>query len=232
MKRLSLGRFLIARAIVVAPVALLGWSPTVRADIPPTCDGEASLITCAAGDVGKACQGAGQCYAVPCLATSSGTTSTVYKCDACPTVMPANGQACSTTNLGTACGDGGICMVLSSWCAGASSKFVCATAAAAQPTGPPTGETGAAGAGGGVSGTAGGGGASTSGTAGGGGASTSGTAGGGGASTSGTGGGSSTSGGGGGCAVIAGAPTLAGIAAGLMAIGLGLLALSRRRRAR
>ena len=246
MNRLSSrARFLVVRAAsVVAPIALLAWSPIGRADIPPTCDGEASLITCAAADVGKPCQGAGQCYTVPCLVTgASPTTTTVYKCDACPTVMPSSGAACSTTNLGTACVNGGTCMVLSSWCAGAGSKYVCATAAAAQPTGPPAGETGAAGAGGGASGTAGGGGASTTGTAGGGGASTSGTAGGGGTSTSGTaggggtstsgtGGGSSGSGNGGGCAVVAGAPTMAGIAAGLMAIGLGLLALARRRRAR
>jgi len=199
----------LASLLVLTPIVLLAATPPARADIPPTCDQEALLITCAAADVGKPCQGAGQCYAVSCSATTPGTTSTEYKCDACPTVMPSNGAACSTTNVGTACGNGGMCTVLSSWCAGAGSKYVCATPAPAQPTGPPAGETGAAGAGGGG-----------------------GAAGGGGASPSGTGGGSGSSGGGGGCAVIAGAPTTAGIAAGLMAIGLGLLALSRRRRAR
>jgi hypothetical protein len=216
-------------ASTLATVALLASAP-VRADIPPTCDMETSLITCAAADVGKPCQGAGQCYAVSCLATTpSTTTTTLYKCDACPTVLATSSVTCSTTNVGAACGTGATCMVLSAWCAAAGgSKYVCAIPAAAQPTGPPTGETGAAG----------GGGASSSGAAGGGGANVSGTAGGGGSSASSTGSGGGPGpkplpgSGGGGCAVGAGAETTAGIAVGLVAIGLGFLSLSRRRRAR
>src|SRR5437762_12887505 len=90
-------------ASTLATVALLASAP-VRADIPPTCDVEASLITCAAADVGKPCQGAGQCYAVSCTATTPGTSTTLYKCDACPTVLTATSVTCSTTNVGAACG--------------------------------------------------------------------------------------------------------------------------------
>ena len=236
----------ILRFLSCALVALFAALPAARADIPPTCDMEASLITCAAADVGKPCQGAGQCYAVSCTATTPGTPTTLYKCDACPTVLTTSSVTCSTSNVGTACGDGGTCTVLSGWCAAAAgSKYVCTMPAAAQPTGPPTGETGAAGGGGSstsgaaggggssTSGAAGGGGSSTSGAAGGGGASATGAAGGGGASASGTGGGGgSNSSGGGGCAVGAAAESTAGIAGGLVVIGLGFLSLSRRRRSR
>jgi hypothetical protein len=222
-------------ASTLAMIASLAWAPGARADIPPTCDEEASLITCAAADVGKPCQGAGQCYAVSCSATTPPTsTTTEYKCDACPTVLTTSTVTCSTTNIGSACGTGATCMVLSAWCvsANASSKYACATPAAAQPTGPPTGETGAGGAGGAsTTGTAGAGGTSTTGAAGGGGTSTTGAAGGGGASATGTGGASSSSGGGG-CTVGSGTQTTAGIAAGLIVIGLGFLSLSRRRRPR
>lgn len=224
----------LASILVLTPIVLLAAAPAAHADIPPTCAEQVSLITCAAADVGKPCQGAGSCYAVPCLATGATTaSSTLYKCDACPTVLTTSTVACSTTNIGTACGDGGACMVLSSWCAGASSKYVCGMAAAAQPTGPPTGETGAAGAGGASSTGA----AGETGAAGGGGASSTGAAGGGGASATGAGGGGPgpkplPSSGGGGCTIGAGAQTTAGIAGGLIVIGLGFLSLSRRRRAR
>jgi len=203
---------ILVSVLTLTPIALLAAAPAARADIPPTCDMEASLITCAAADVGKPCQGAGQCYAVSCLATTpSTTTATEYKCDACPTVVTTSSVTCSTTNVGTACGTGATCTVLSAWCAAAGgSKYVCAMPAAAQPTGPPTGETGAAG----------GGGASSSGAAGGGGASTTGT------------GGASTSSGDGGCTIGAGTETTAGIAGVLIVIGLGFLSLSRRRRPR
>jgi hypothetical protein len=214
-------------AWILTPVFLLA-APAARADIPPTCEQEASLITCAAADVGKPCQGAGQCYAVSCSASTPPTTTTTeYKCDACPTVSTTSTVTCSTTNIGTACGTGATCIVLSAWCAGTGGKFVCATPAPAQPTGPPAGETGAAGAGGaGTRGAAGGGGASSTGAAGGGAAGATGAAG--------------SAGPGpkplpisdGGCAIGAGTETTAGIAGGLMAIGLGFLSLSRRKRSR
>jgi len=169
---------------ILTPVMLLAAAPAARADIPPTCDQEASLITCAAADVGKPCQGAGQCYAVSCSATTPPTTATtLYKCDACPTVVTNSTVTCSTTNIGTDCGTGATCMVLSGWCAGAAGKFVCATPAPAQPTGPPTG-------------------------------------------------GGSSSSGNGACTIGAGNETTAGIAGGLVMIGLGFLSLSRRRRSR
>jgi hypothetical protein len=174
-----------ALAAVATAIALLAWSPMARADIPPSCDIEASLITCAAADVGKPCQGGGKCYAVSCVAGGSTTASTLYKCDACPTVLPPPDGGCSPANFGTPCGDGGTCSSISSWCA-ASSKYVCSVPAAAQPTGPPAGEP-----------------------------------------ASGTGTGS-----GGGCGIVSAVPTTAGIAAGLIAIGLALLAMGSRRRPR
>src|SRR5262249_32884393 len=147
-------------AWILTPVILLAAAPGARADIPPACDQEASLITCAAADVGKACQGAGQCYAVSCSPVTPPTTSTTeYKCDVCPTVVTSSSVTCSTTNMGTACGAGGTCGVLSAWCLGTNPKYACLVAATGTPTGPPTGETGAAGAGGASStGAAGGGG--------------------------------------------------------------------------
>jgi hypothetical protein len=208
-------------AWILTPVVLLAAAPAARADIAPTCDETpvASLITCAAADVGKPCQGAGQCYAVSCSPVTPPTTTTAeYKCDACPTVVTTGSVTCSTTNIGTACGTGATCTVLSPWCAGAAGKFVCAIPAPAQPTGPPTGETGAAGAGG---------------------ASNSGAAGGGGTSATGAGGAAGpgpkptpNSGSDNGCTIGAGAESTAGIAGGLVVIGLGFLSLSRRRRAR
>jgi MYXO-CTERM domain-containing protein len=192
---------------------VLAWSPAARADVPPSCDLEASLITCAAADVGKPCQGGGFCYAVPCATGVGGTLSTMYKCDACPTVLPPPDGGCAPGNLGTACGDGGTCSGINSWCT-TSAKFVCSIPAAAQPTGPPAGETGGAGGGGGSAGAGGGGPGGASATGG---------------TTQIDNVGSSS---GCGCAIGDGAPTAAVIAFGLIAIGIGLLAASRRRRAR
>src|ERR1035438_6948179 len=91
---------------ILVLVAAMAWAIPSRADIPPTCDTFDALITCAAADVGKACQGGGQCYAISC-----GTTSdmTLYKCDACPAVVSAPDAGCAPSNFGTACGDGGTC---------------------------------------------------------------------------------------------------------------------------
>ncbi len=226
----SAGRVLGALAAVLAPGLVLAWSPPARADIPPTCDFEDSLITCAAADVGKPCQGGGRCYAIPCLAAGATTsTTTLYKCYACATVMAAPDAGCSTTNMGTACGDGGTCTVNSSWCIGTGAKYVCASPAADQPTGPPAGEGGNGGASatGGAVGS--GGSSATGGAVGSGGASATGGAVGSGGSSA-TGG--SKSSGGGGCTVASGVPAAAGIAVGLIAIGLGLLGAGRRRRPR
>ena len=85
-------------------IAATVWSLPSRADIAPTCGAFDALITCDAKDVGKACQGGGQCYAVSC-----GTGMTVYKCDACPAILSAPDAGCEPSKFGTACGDGGMC---------------------------------------------------------------------------------------------------------------------------
>jgi hypothetical protein len=115
------------------------WSAPARADIPPSCSAFDALITCAAGDVGKPCQGGGQCYEVHCSAGAAG--STLYKCDACPTVV-ASADECSFADLGKACGGDGsaaTCAVLPPHCITAGGKFACQTPATAKPTGPPSG---------------------------------------------------------------------------------------------
>jgi len=124
--------------LIVATV----WSFPSRADIAPTCNAFDALITCDAKDVGKACQGGGQCYAVSC-----GTGMTVYKCDACPAILSAPDAGCEPSKFGTACGDGGMCSSTQAYCNTSSTKYICAGPTPAKPTGPPAGESGGAGGG-------------------------------------------------------------------------------------
>lgn len=140
-------------SLLLAAVALAtisGWSGAARADIPPTCAAQDSLITCAAADVGKPCQGGGECYEIQC---SNGSSSgKVYKCDACPTVLPSADE-CSIPNLGQPCttdGGTGTCLSRPNHCVTTGTKFACLGPAGPRPTGPPSG--GAAGTGGGSSG--------------------------------------------------------------------------------
>ena len=216
------------------------WSLPSRADIAPTCSAFDSLITCDAEDVGKACQGGGQCYAVSC-----GTGMTVYKCDACPAILSAPDAGCEPSKFGTACGDGGTCSSTQAYCNTSSTKYVCAGPTPAKPTGPPAGESGGAGGGNGV---AGGSGHASGGTAGGTGGGASGGAGvgggsGGGDATGGTGTGGSTSSTGGtgpaacpsckssgGCDVAPRATGPGAIALALLAVGILALLYDRRRR--
>jgi hypothetical protein len=130
---------------ILVLVAAMAWALPSRADIPPTCDTFDALITCAAADVGKACQGGGQCYAVSCGTTSA---MTVYKCDACPAVVSAPDAGCAPGNFGTACGDGGTCSARQAYCNTSAPKYICAGPPPAKPTGPPAGESGGAGGGG------------------------------------------------------------------------------------
>jgi hypothetical protein len=132
------------RSLVIA--AVMAWALPSRADVAPGCDAFDALITCAEADVGKACQGGGQCYAIPC-GTSTGMT--VYKCDACPAILSAPDAGCAPTTFGTACGDGGTCSTTPTYCNTSAMKYVCRGPAPAKPTGPPAGEAGGSGGGGG-----------------------------------------------------------------------------------
>lgn len=111
-------------------------SGRARADVPPECNEYDALITCAAADVGKPCQGGGKCYEVHCSGGGDGETR--YKCDACPTLVSSRDE-CWMGTLGQPCGPAGggaTCMVLPSHCI-ANSKFACQKPATARPTGPP-----------------------------------------------------------------------------------------------
>jgi hypothetical protein len=134
---------------ILVLIAATAWSLPSRADIAPGCDALDALITCDAKDVGKPCQGAGQCYAETCGNLAAGMT--VYKCDVCATVVSAPDGGCDQTPPGTACGDGGTCAHLQSFCT-STGGYACVAPAGAQPTGPPAGESG------GTSGSTGGGG--------------------------------------------------------------------------
>lgn len=199
----------------LALAALLTWSPLARADIPPSCDGESSLITCAAADVGKDCQGGGKCYQVRCSGSGTTTLEVVYKCDACPTVLADQSAGCAPSKFGMDCGGGGTCIYAPSYC-GNATQYICGIPATATPAGPPT-TTGE----GGASPTGGAGGSST-------------TTGVGGVGGTGVGGASSVpttiGSSGGGCDVNNGAPAAGVVAIALIAGGLLLLALGRRRR--
>lgn len=211
-------------------VVATAWSVPSRADVAPTCSGFDTLITCDAKDVGKACQGGGQCYAVSC-----GTGMTLYKCDACPAIILAPDAGCEPSKFGTACGDGGMCSSTQAYCNTSSTKFVCAGPTPAKPTGPPAGENGGAGGSGAGSGGASGGtgGASSNGGAGGGNAS------GGSGVTGGNSGGGGTGAAScptckssGGCDVAPRATAPGAIALALLAIGLLALLYDRRSKRR
>jgi hypothetical protein len=204
---------LAAGGLVLAAIA--AWAPPAAADTLPLCDQSSSLITCAAADVGKPCQGGGMCYAMPC-ANIGGMNGMVYKCDACPTVLAQPDGGCSQSNLGTPCSDGGTCSGINGYC-GAATKFVCSSPASSKPTGPPAGETDGGAGGGAGSGTGGSAGSSAGGGPGGG-------------AGSGTSGGAGSSGGG--CDVNYGAPTAGVIAIALVAVGMVFLVIGRRRRSR
>ncbi|HVU51167.1 MAG TPA: hypothetical protein VHL80_10800 [Polyangia bacterium] len=139
-----LARF--ASALALASLALAA-SPA-RADILGECSAITDLITCAATDVGKPCQGGGKCLALACSQGGPGSTATmVYRCEACPTIISVPAGTCTLTNMGTACGgDGGAgtCGIVSSECqteTGAD-KISCQTPSTEKPTGPPAGEGG------------------------------------------------------------------------------------------
>jgi hypothetical protein len=125
-------------ASLIAALLLTGLSGASRADIPPACDAESSLIACAATDVGKPCQGGGQCFEIPCQ--SGASAMKVYRCAACPTIVEAPADTCTYAKLGMACsGDGGpgTCGVVPSYCN--VGKLACQMPAQNVPTGPPTG---------------------------------------------------------------------------------------------
>jgi hypothetical protein len=216
-------------SVLVMLIALV-WAVPSRADVAPICSAFDSLVTCDAKDVGKPCQGGGQCYAVSC-----GTGMTVYKCDACPAILPAPDAGCQPSKFGTACGDGGMCSSTQPYCNTSSIKYVCAGPAPAKPTGPPVGESGTGGGSGAGGGTA---------TGGAGGGVSTGGAGGGGTVTGGTGGGSMPTGAGGtgpaacpcgssgGCDVAPRGTGPAAIALGLLAVGILALLYDRRRKRR
>jgi hypothetical protein len=133
-----------------ALAVLSAWSAPARADIPPGCNAYDALITCAAADVGKPCQGAGKCYEVGC--SNGGDGEKLYKCDACPTIVGSSDE-CWEGNLGQPCGaDGGgaVCKTLPYHCA-RNGKFACQTPATVKPTGPPAGSGAAGKSGGGKS---------------------------------------------------------------------------------
>jgi hypothetical protein len=218
------------------------WAAPCRADIPPMCSDLDSLITCAQADAGKPCQGGGQCYAVSCGAGQSAVppVTAIYKCAACPPVVPTTDGSCSSySQLGMACGAGGTCAVQAAYCVTAAApKLACVGPAPAQPTGPPTGE-GAGGAGGGAAGGAGGvaaGGAAGIAAGGTGGVAAGGAGGRGGQSAGGTSGGqgsaTTVSSGGGGCDVVPRVPSIGVIALALLLVGLVALVIDRRRRGR
>jgi hypothetical protein len=124
-------------------LAFLALSATpARADIPPSCDAQGSLITCAATDVGKPCQGGGKCHEVQCV-SGGDAVAKVYKCDACPTIIAAPSGTCTISNMGSACSDGagatGTCGAIRSYCNTSADKFVCQKPSTETPTGPPGG---------------------------------------------------------------------------------------------
>jgi hypothetical protein len=216
-------------ALAVLSLAVLALTAgAARGDVPPQCAAQDALITCAAADVGKPCQGGGQCYEISC-ANGYMTGSKVYKCDACPTVVPSSNE-CAPSKFGQPCGaDGGTatCGYIPFHCQ--NGKYECQTPATAKPTGPPSSgaagtDGGAAGTGDGTAGT----GAAGTGAAGTGAAGT-GTAGTGTAGTgaAGTGGGSTSSGG---CDVVPSPsdPTVIGL--GLLVVGGVLFLVSWLRR--
>jgi hypothetical protein len=127
---------------VMLSIALMAWSLPSRADIAGSCDLLDALITCDAKDVGKPCQGAGQCHAEVCGNLAASTT--VYKCDVCRTTVSAPDGGCDHTTPGTPCGDGGTCEQLQSFCTSAGG-YACVSLAAPRPTGPPAGEGGGSG---------------------------------------------------------------------------------------
>jgi hypothetical protein len=140
-------RRLVQAASAVALIFLAISSAPARADILGECIA-INLITCAATDVGKPCQGGGKCLAVPCSKAGASPTATmVYKCDACPTIVGAPAGTCTLGNMGTSCsGDGGTgtCAIISPQCqteTGAD-KVSCQIPPTETPTGPPAGEGG------------------------------------------------------------------------------------------
>jgi hypothetical protein len=211
------------------------WSTPSRADVLGSCDALNDLITCAATDVGKPCQGGGRCVAIPCANGQLGAGTTMfYKCDTCPTIVAVPAGTCSYTNLGSTCatdggtdGGSGTCATISPHCQTdlGTGKLECQIPSTENPTGPPAGETGGSG------------GASATGSAG-----ATGTAGHSGAGTAGSGGGSGTAGSGAagsaagksstssGCDIAPKPPKPTQIGLGLVAIGIVIFLVDRARR--
>jgi len=150
MTRSSIPRS-IRRLSLIALTFAGSWAGSARADLAPTCDQLNSLVTCAATDVGKECQGGGKCFEMGCSSGSSPVMK-LYKCVACPTIIDAPAGTCTFTNSGTACsgtdGGSGTCAIVSGVCNTTAEKAVCQVPPTEKPTGPPAGSTAGGGSGG------------------------------------------------------------------------------------
>src|SRR5262249_41757853 len=92
-------------ASALALISLAFAASPARADILGECSAITDLIHCAATDVGKPCQGGGECMAIPCSASQK--ASMVYACDSCPTIVTVPDGTCTLGNMGTTCGNSG-----------------------------------------------------------------------------------------------------------------------------
>jgi hypothetical protein len=94
-------------------VAGIAWAAPSRADVPAqTC--LPSLVTCAEGDVGKACPSGGPCESVFCR--TDGSAMTMYRCivtsDAGPATPDHDLTASGCDVASRAAGPGAIALVL------------------------------------------------------------------------------------------------------------------------
>jgi len=134
----------------LALISLAFAASPARADILGECSAITDLITCAATDVGKPCQGGGKCLAVPCSQQGGTPPSTmVYRCDVCPTIVTVPDGTCTFSNMGSTCGnsgDGGTgtCAIISAQCqtSTGAAKLSCQIPSTEKPSGPPAGEGG------------------------------------------------------------------------------------------
>jgi hypothetical protein len=141
-------------SLPLALVALLA-SPAALADAVPTCDQFAQSADCDQASSGQNCSGGGVCTGISC--EGAGPGGKIFKCVSCQEAeIPDPDKVCEPgpSSFGKACGDGGTCTRLPSWC-GSSGYVVCAKASPGAGGSGGSGQAGSGGSGQAGSGTAG-----------------------------------------------------------------------------
>jgi len=92
----------------VGLVAIL--TPSLASADAASCATVANDVTCTAAEVGTPCPSGGKCVEFSCPDAAGSSSTVVYKCKACPTVVADANQTCNMAqDIGKSCGTQATC---------------------------------------------------------------------------------------------------------------------------